>query len=98
MQLEMQSILNLAIGAVGAVATYLFVQSSNHEKRIQKIEDVQGIKIDELKKDFEEMERKIDKLTENVSTLSANVHKSKNEENALNTTLQAILKYLNKED
>lgn len=70
MTIEVQYIFNLALGGVTAVAVYLYNLVMQHEKRIQKIEDVQSIKIDDLKKDFEAMEKKIDALTQAVQELS----------------------------
>jgi hypothetical protein len=70
MQIEIQYIINVAFGIVSGIAIYLFNQSNQHEKRIQKIEDVQSIKIEDLKKDFEAMEKKIDALTKAVNELS----------------------------
>jgi hypothetical protein len=70
MTIEVQYIFNLVLGGVTAIAVYLFNLVMQHEKRIQKIEDVQSIKIDDLKKDFEAMEKKIDALTQAVQELS----------------------------
>lgn len=69
MVIEFQYIFNMILGVVGSIACYLFFQVSQHEKRIQKIEDVQSMKIDELKRDIEQMERKIDELTRVVNEL-----------------------------
>jgi hypothetical protein len=70
MTIEVQYIFNLVLGGVTAIAVYLFNLVMQHEKRIQKIEDVQSIKINDLKKDFEAMEKKIDALTQAVQELS----------------------------
>ena len=66
----------------------------NHNERLQRVEDVQGVAIADLKKDFADMEKKIDKLTENVNTLAANLHKEKSEEAALKTVLEGLNKTL----
>lgn len=69
MTIDLQYFFNMILGVVGSIACYLFFQVSQHEKRIQKIEDVQSMKIDELKRDMEQMERKIDALTHAVNEL-----------------------------
>jgi len=79
---------------VSGFGVYIFREQLLHEKRIQRLEDVQGVAILDLKKDFADMEKKIDKLAENVNTLSNNIHKSKNEEGALKTSLEALNKTL----
>lgn len=70
MTLEIQYVINVVFGVVSGIGIYLFNQVNQHEKRIQKIEDVQGIKIDELRHNFEIMETKIDALTKAVNQLS----------------------------
>lgn len=80
MQIEIQYIINVAFGCVTAVAVYLYNLVMQHEKRIQKIEDVQSIKIDDLKKDFEAMEKKIDALTIAVQELSIAIKLKENNE------------------
>ncbi len=71
------------------------------QERVQRIEDVQGNKIDELKegvKDFKnEIKTEIHQLNEKISILSANVHNQKNTENQLSATMNAILKHLQNE-
>jgi hypothetical protein len=69
-----------------------------HAKEIQHIKDVQGNKIDDLKKDFVVFSEKFDKLSEKVSEIGVNVHSQKNTENQLNRTLTEILRYLEKKD
>jgi peptidoglycan hydrolase CwlO-like protein len=66
----------------------------NHNERLQRVEDVQGVAIADLKKDFADMEKKIDKLVENVNTLSTNIHKERGEEAALKYSLEALNKTL----
>ena len=79
---------------VSGFGVYIFREQLLHEKRIQRLEDVQGVAIADLKKDFADMEKKIDKLVENVNTLSANIHKEKGEEAALKSSLEALNKTL----
>lgn len=70
----------------------------DHEKRIQKIEDVQNIKIDLLSVELGKMELKIDSLATQVSTLSQNFHKQKNEESQLVNAANGLLKFLERNE
>ena len=72
-------------------SVYLFTRSNNHEQRIQRIEDVQGSKIDQLEEKLEQFKKEI---TEKIEVLTGMVHKDKNMENQLNTTLKMILEYM----
>lgn len=94
MTFDVQYLFNLAIGALSVAFGYLFTMCNTLEKRVQRLEDVQGTAVNELKNDIKEMESKIDKLTEKVTNLAYNVHANKNAENQLNNTLTAILKHL----
>lgn len=94
MTLDIQYVLNIILGAVTVVAGWLLARVQEHEKRVQRIEDVYTIKFEDLKAEFKDMEAKIDRLTQSMSDLTMNIHKSKNQENALNTTLSAILNHL----
>ena len=82
------------VWVVSGFGVYIFREQLLHEKRIQRLEDVQGVAISDLKKDFADMEKKIDKLVENVNILSNNIHKEKNQEGALTTTLEGLNKTL----
>jgi uncharacterized coiled-coil protein SlyX len=89
-----QSFYEWLVWIVSGFGIYLFRELILHDRRIQRLEDVQGVAIADLKKDFADMERKIDKLTENVNTLAANLHKEKSEEAALKNTLEGLNKTL----
>jgi len=65
--------------------------------RVQRIEDVQGNSIEGLKEDVKELSHKVDKLTDNVQSLTSHVHNHKNTEGQLTQTLNLILKHLQKE-
>lgn len=84
------------------VSGYLITKSFDHEKRIQRVEDVQGSKIDTqgMKIDLLAQELKEYKIeiSQKLETLTAMVHKDKNFEQQLNTTLSLLLDKLNKED
>lgn len=66
-------------------------KQENHEKRIQKVEDVHGPKFDTL-------EKKIDKLEISIQTLSENLHKEKNEEHSLTIAITNLYKFLEKNE
>ncbi|MFN9518413.1 MAG: hypothetical protein ACK574_01620 [Bacteroidota bacterium] len=97
MNFDIQYIFNLIVGALTIVGGYLFNSSQSLDRRVQRLEDVQGSAIDGLKQDIKDMEIKLDKLTEKVNQLASNVHAAKNAENQLTSTLTAILKYLEHE-
>ena len=70
------------------------------EKRVQKIEDIQGTKldlqgkkIDDLSHEFKEFK---DDINQKLEALSIALHKEKNVENQLNTTLTLLLRELEK--
>lgn len=97
MTFDAQTILNFGIGTLAVIGAYLFNNQQQIEKRVQRLEDVQGGTVESLKADIKEMEVKVDKLTEKINTLAANIHNQKNSENILNATLTAILKHLENE-
>jgi len=59
----------------------------NLDRRTQKIEDVQGTKLEELTK-------KVDVLANKFEDLANQIHKEKNIESSMNGTLIALLKYV----
>lgn len=63
------------------------------EKRVQKVEDIQGSKIDMLTNDFKEFKHDI---SQKLDALTHMVHRDINQENALNKTLGLLLKELQK--
>ena len=86
------SVYNARIKAVEA-------RTAEHEKRIQRGEDVHGNKIEsviqemhDVKRDIKDVSTSMSALTEKFTALNTNVHKAKNEENALNATLTGINK------
>lgn len=97
MTFDAQTLLNFGIGTLAVVGAYLFNNQQQIEKRVQRLEDVQGGAVDGLKADIKEMEVKVDKLTEKINTLASNIHAQKNADNYLNATLNAILKHLEHE-
>lgn len=97
MNFDTNTLLNFGVGTLAVVGAYLFNNQQSLEKRVQRLEDVHGGTVESLKTDIKEMEVKVDKLTEKINTLAANIHNQKNSENILNATLTAILKHLENE-
>lgn len=62
-----------------------------HESRIQKSEDVQGLKMDNLNIEFKEFKKEV---RDKFDVLTAMVHKEKNQENQINQTLKLLLEKL----
>ena len=91
-------IAGIAVSFLGAVSKYLFDKVSDHEKRIQKVEDVQGTKIDQLGREIHELKNDVSKMNRKIDELASHVHKEKNVENQLNTTLKLILERLTADD
>ena len=84
---------------------YLWRRSENHERRIQSVEELGNIKIENLAKRFDIVEKELDevktKMNEIEKTLieiKTNIHSHKNQENVLNATLSAILKHLERQE
>lgn len=84
-------IAGIAYTILSGVIVYLFSRASDHEKRVQRLEDV-------LPANFKSLEKKVDNLSIKVDNLAEQVHKEKNVENQLQTTIIAILKHLEKSD
>lgn len=84
-------IAGVVVTFLGGVSKYLFDKSQDHEKRIQKMEDLHGDKIDVL-------EKKIDKLETAINSLADNINKGKNQEGQLTEAISALIKHLEKND
>jgi len=105
MQLEFQYLFNLGIMALAGIATYLFNKSQDHERRVQKLEDVTSIKIDDLitkvdklEVSNEKLEVSNEKLEVKIEELAHNLHKEKNAENQLTSVMKLVLLELQKRD
>lgn len=96
MTLDFQYVFNLGIMALAGVATYLFNKSQDHERRIQKLEDVTSIKIDDLITKVDKLEISNEKLELKINELAHNIHKEKNQEQQLATVMNLMLKELEK--
>jgi phage-related tail protein len=81
MTVELQPIINLAFGIVSGVCIWFFNKSADHEKRIQKIEDVQGNAIENLEKTVEKLEGKVDELAKSVNELIVTIKIKEHERN-----------------
>ena len=97
MSIDSNTLIGLGFSILSGVGIYFFTRTSDHEKRIQRIEDVQGNTIEGLKEDVNELSKKVDTLTEKVNILAANVHNKKNIDGQLSQTLNLILRKLNEE-
>ena len=95
------------IGLVCGLATYIWNDAKKRnektefkvdimEKRVQKIEDIQGNKLDNLSAEFKEFKHDINDKLESLRLM---VHKDKNEQVQTHAVLSLILKHLeNKEN
>lgn len=78
------------------VTIYLFTMVSSLKERVQRVEDLQGSKLDNLKQDFDDFRHEMKEELKNIAT---QIHKEKNQEQQMNTVLSLILKHLeNKEN
>ena len=80
------------------IVGWMFNNIQDLRSRVQKIEDVHEIKIEKLEADIQVLNKKVDKLSEDVKTLASNIHKQKNEENALLQATNALIKILNRNE
>jgi hypothetical protein len=92
------------LGLAGGLLTYIWNDAKKRndkteikvellERRVQKIEDIQGNKLDALSSDFKEFKHDV---SEKLEALRIMVHKEKNVENQMNTVLTLLLKELEK--
>lgn len=68
--------------------------TTDHGKRIQKQEDVSGIKMDNIVESIKKLESSTEELKTKMQELSYNIHKEKNVESQLTQTLNLLLKEL----
>jgi len=88
----------LIVSFLSFVSKYLFDKVSDHEKRIQKIEDIQGTKLDQLGREIHELKNDVSKIARKVDELASQVHKEKNVEMQISHTLEKVLIRLEKLD
>lgn len=84
---ELQFVLNAIFSVISAACLYFFSATQSHEKRIQKLEDVTGLKVDTLIKKVEEMEKVL-------AELSSTMHREKSHEHELTQTIRLLHKHL----
>lgn len=72
---------------LSGVAIFLLVKYLDHEKRIQKMEDVQGLKIDVLVKEVEE-------LKEELNAIKQEVHINKDLVNQMKGTIYNVNQWI----
>lgn len=101
MSLDINAVIGIAYTALSGVGVYLFSQVSSLQKRVQKIEDVKDLELTAIKKEVADLDKKVVDgfmdVNQKLKTINENIHKQKNEESTINTTLVAILKFLNKD-
>jgi len=84
-------IAGIFLAVLAAVSKYLFDKVSDHEKRVQKMEDIHGDKLSTL-------EKKIDKLEISIQSLAKNLHTEKNQEHQLTIAITQLYKFLEKNE
>ena len=82
-------VLSILTAVLGFFSKYLFDKVQDHEKRVQKMEDVHGNK-------FEALEKKIDRLEISIQNLAENLHKEKNQEHNLTIAITKLYEHLEK--
>lgn len=80
-------VLSILVAVLGFFSKYLFDKVQDHEKRIQKMEDLHGDRLTTL-------EKKIDKLEISIQNLATNLHKEKNEEHNLTIAIKKLYEFL----
>ena len=94
------------IGLVCGLATYIWNDAKKRnektefkvdimEKRVQKIEDIQGNKLDNLSAEFKEFKHDINDKLESLRLM---VHKDKNEQVQTQAVLSLLLEHLTKDE
>jgi hypothetical protein len=87
MNFDIQYLFNtIGSGLVGAYL-YLFKRVGDLEKRVQSLEDIHTIKIDQVA-------QKVDKLESKIEELAHNIHKEKNIEGQLSQAIFLLIKKL----
>jgi hypothetical protein len=92
MMIEIQPIINAAFGGISAVAFWFFARVQDHEKRIQKIEDLHTQGIDDLKQDLKEIEVKFDKMQSTLNDLTLKINTKSYNDNDLALAINSLIK------
>jgi TolA-binding protein len=98
--MEAQVISFLLVTCIGLIGVVYWIHRNeiaklkdakdDHEKRVQKLEDIHTIKIDQVAE-------KLDKLERKVEELAYNIHKEKNVENQLTQAINLLIKKIDNE-
>jgi predicted metal-dependent RNase len=73
------------------VTIYLFTMVSSLKERVQRVEDLQGSKLDNLKDEFDDFRKEMKEELKNIAT---QIHKEKTAETQMSSVLTLILKEL----
>jgi predicted PurR-regulated permease PerM len=77
------------------VTIYLFTMVSSLKERVQRVEDLQGSKLDNLKDEFDDFRKEMKEELKNIAT---QIHREKNVEQQTNNVLTLLLKELKKQN
>jgi hypothetical protein len=97
MSLDFQYVFNLGIMALVGVSTYLFNVVQTLKERVQALEDVHTIKLDDLIKKVDKLELSNEKMEQKLNELSHNIHKEKNTEHQLTQAINLLIKKIDNE-
>lgn len=96
--METQNILDLLVLFAAGLSSFLFVRSISHGERIQRLEDITGNEVKELKEDFKEFKKeitdKLDTAMSQIRDMGVQIHKEKNVEQQMQATLASLLKFM----
>jgi hypothetical protein len=82
------TLVGVIFNALQARIKYLELQFISTEKRVQKIEDVQGSKIDNMSLELKEFQNEVRVKLESLGNM---IHRDVNQEQQLNKTLSLLL-------
>lgn len=93
-----QILFNLLSTGTSCFAGFLFFRSLGHGERIQRLEDITGNEVKELKEDMREFRTELKEfkkeVNENLDSLKSMIHREKNQEGQLNQTMKLLLDHL----
>jgi len=89
-------LINTMLLVLGGVSMYLFKGLQDHEKRVQRIEDVYALEVEKLSKHLEEVKKELHELTKYVHQ---KMHDDVNRQEYTNKLIDLMYKkMLNSED
>ena len=86
-----QILFNLLSTGTAGFAGFLFFRSLGHGERIQRLEDITGNEVKELKEELKDFKKEVNQKLEDLKNM---VHREKNQEGQLNQTMKLILDYM----